>query len=608
MKKIRSLVLLFVALVAMNLGVFAQSLELVLNFSSASSDRDVNIETMDSNGDITVYGQTIDIQTYDMWSWSISSVQSNSKSQTTSFDGNQLVYSADSKGVDVIYNELRDDLNSVSIQNIALYDDTVIVVLYCDYITGEDGLEVISIAIDQEGNGEVFSTVNISAIPGSVSFLKGEEKLFMEWKDVSGQQYLGRFYLSSFASWSYLGDEKEFHKLEASEYDKIVAICDNSGSGGAPDSKYVYIYNLECTFIDLEFLGEKEDGESNLNGIVVEDVLYYSYALDVAGSYVVHLGTYNLETGEELWPSGNAPMSDPGDYGFKTYFHNNRIFIVCGNEVSVHNATTGVYENNVLINPVTNPPCDSYNPSLGFLGDRIFHFAMNDWDPGTITSLCELNIDGSLLQTHYNTPNGGFDYYNYNGVIINGENIFLYGEYFDWQNVDHWGGFIKMFETTEAQTYTVTFNVLDDDSWEAVEGAIVEIQEYQHDMLVTDINGQTTIQLEDGMYEYHVSADGYNDEIGLIMVDGGEITESIYLDEIVGIYDIEASISIYPNPSSDFIIIDGANYENIKIYNNLGQIVLEIQKYNGQQIDVRNLPTGVFILEVGNISQKIIKK
>lgn len=66
------------------------------------------------------------------------------------------------------------------------------------------------------------------------------------------------------------------------------------------------------------------------------------------------------------------------------------------------------------------------------------------------------------------------------------------------------------------------------------------------------------------------------------------------------------NLSISPNPAGDFIHISNINYgENIEIYNLLG-IKQFGTNYKGQ-IDISNLPIGVYYLKVGNQTAKFVK-
>jgi hypothetical protein len=66
-----------------------------------------------------------------------------------------------------------------------------------------------------------------------------------------------------------------------------------------------------------------------------------------------------------------------------------------------------------------------------------------------------------------------------------------------------------------------------------------------------------------------------------------------------------SKIRVYPNPSSEFIRIEGAGALHTAIYNVGGQVVMTSQ---GEQINVSSLPAGTYILKVDEEYFKIIVK
>ncbi|GIZ08630.1 hypothetical protein FUMI01_13570 [Flavobacterium sp. UMI-01] len=63
----------------------------------------------------------------------------------------------------------------------------------------------------------------------------------------------------------------------------------------------------------------------------------------------------------------------------------------------------------------------------------------------------------------------------------------------------------------------------------------------------------------------------------------------------------EHSILIVPNPTNDYIHINGLNQpENFNIYNNEGKIVLEGIIENNKTIDVQSLTHGIYYLKLTN--------
>jgi len=72
-------------------------------------------------------------------------------------------------------------------------------------------------------------------------------------------------------------------------------------------------------------------------------------------------------------------------------------------------------------------------------------------------------------------------------------------------------------------------------------------------------------------------------------------------------------IHIYPNPTSDFLSIEAEiNLEQLKLYSITGQLKWSKSKPIDSKIDLRNLPKGIYMLEIksdlGRVTKKIIKK
>ena len=68
-------------------------------------------------------------------------------------------------------------------------------------------------------------------------------------------------------------------------------------------------------------------------------------------------------------------------------------------------------------------------------------------------------------------------------------------------------------------------------------------------------------------------------------------------------------LSIYPNPASNqinVILSDLIENENIKIFNQLGQLVLQQKALNENAINLGTLPSGTYVLSYNKISKKII--
>lgn len=73
-----------------------------------------------------------------------------------------------------------------------------------------------------------------------------------------------------------------------------------------------------------------------------------------------------------------------------------------------------------------------------------------------------------------------------------------------------------------------------------------------------------------------------------------------------GIEEIVSNVSIYPNPANDLITIDGISTDmsQISLMNIHGQL-MNIRVI-GNNIDISNLPDGIYLIKINDKSQKIV--
>ncbi len=76
----------------------------------------------------------------------------------------------------------------------------------------------------------------------------------------------------------------------------------------------------------------------------------------------------------------------------------------------------------------------------------------------------------------------------------------------------------------------------------------------------------------------------------------------------INILDLKLHVTIYPNPSSNFIKIKNIDNTTITIYDLLGKKVLEIVNYkNNQEIDISKLTNGLYIIKANKEILKFLK-
>jgi hypothetical protein len=65
------------------------------------------------------------------------------------------------------------------------------------------------------------------------------------------------------------------------------------------------------------------------------------------------------------------------------------------------------------------------------------------------------------------------------------------------------------------------------------------------------------------------------------------------------------SFGCYPNPTKDYIYIDGANCDCVEIYDIMGRL---IKQSIGNKVNVSSLTSGIYILKIGDDKIKIAKE
>ncbi|MDR2972936.1 MAG: T9SS type A sorting domain-containing protein [Bacteroidales bacterium] len=74
----------------------------------------------------------------------------------------------------------------------------------------------------------------------------------------------------------------------------------------------------------------------------------------------------------------------------------------------------------------------------------------------------------------------------------------------------------------------------------------------------------------------------------------------------VGIVNYIDNILIYPNPANDIVTISGIRVSNVKVFNNVGQLVL--YQHNTNTVNVTELQNGIYLLSIEVSTGHIIHK
>jgi len=118
-----------------------------------------------------------------------------------------------------------------------------------------------------------------------------------------------------------------------------------------------------------------------------------------------------------------------------------------------------------------------------------------------------------------------------------------------------------------------------------------------------------------GQYAVTYSAEGYLPKtIVTTVTDGEKLVQNVQLTKSVGLQEHDNRISVYPNPAHDYITVelsDNTKIDYIQLYDMQGRLVETFPETSLQttRLDVRNLPSGTYILHIGTArDREIIRK
>jgi len=142
-----------------------------------------------------------------------------------------------------------------------------------------------------------------------------------------------------------------------------------------------------------------------------------------------------------------------------------------------------------------------------------------------------------------------------------------------------------------------------------VEGATIVIT--GQETLTTDNFGMASIQLENGTYNYDVSATGYVSQTGQeFVVDGANENVTVNLEAVVSInQDIVNNVNIYPNPVSSILNIESKDYSNLSIIDLTGKVVYQSNITNNiTKVNVESLSKGLYVILLSNDENTFTKR
>lgn len=227
---------------------------------------------------------------------------------------------------------------------------------------------------------------------------------------------------------------------------------------------------------------------------------------------------------------------------------------------------------------------------------------------------------------------GGNNYFSdvtYSGITNGGDWYRIYGSRQDWQN---WYTKARELTLEISSTKTPSSNLLphywnklkdglisfiinsqigvegvikDTTNGEKIENATIEILEIDYDSLFTHSNNQGYYfrALLPGNYQMKVSAQGYNDTIITLNIeDNSTLLQDIYLQptstSLLSCKDSIEDVIIFPNPCKEKLFLRNNNFFAYNIFSFQRKILIKHEEKNINSIDVSELPSGVYFLEL----------
>lgn len=159
------------------------------------------------------------------------------------------------------------------------------------------------------------------------------------------------------------------------------------------------------------------------------------------------------------------------------------------------------------------------------------------------------------------------------------------------------------------------FAVNDKPDWEVNEGHITVSAPYTNNVFST-LSHSRLFPVTAGTHTFYsvVENTGLTGGTGLVDILGNFIVK-FYPEINVGIQEAKATsaFSIYPNPANDVLIVlfsDNNNAGKIEITDIAGRVVqtVQIEGNTQMQLNISQLPAGIYLVRTKNFTQKLVKQ
>ena len=150
-----------------------------------------------------------------------------------------------------------------------------------------------------------------------------------------------------------------------------------------------------------------------------------------------------------------------------------------------------------------------------------------------------------------------------------------------------------------AQTpYNANFTVTDATTGDPVSGATININNGNY---TTDNQGQVSVALYNGTYNYTVTKTGYQTYNGSVTISDADADVSVALEQTPSqIAEQTAECKVFPNPTSGNLNIITGKPSDVYLYSSTGQLVFSGKCNDALSLDLSNFNKGLYLLKVAN--------
>lgn len=154
-------------------------------------------------------------------------------------------------------------------------------------------------------------------------------------------------------------------------------------------------------------------------------------------------------------------------------------------------------------------------------------------------------------------------------------------------------------------TFALNFTVKDQNDAN-VEGVTITIEGI-YTVLTTDANGNASIELEAGTYNYTTTKEDWEDATGSVTITDAAVNEVVTMQE-VGIAGLTlTNLAVYPNPTNGLINVEANGEFNVTVINSVGQVVYNSTMVNNTVVNLNDVSSGLYVIMIKSDKQYATK-